>query len=56
MVGVLIRLLVLLAAAALWLAGLRLLLREDLSRRKKVTCSAFLVLVGIGVGVLPPLA
>jgi hypothetical protein len=56
MLGVLIRLLVVLAAAVLWLAGLRLFLREDLSRRRKVTWSAFLVLVGIGIGVLLPLA
>jgi hypothetical protein len=39
----------------LWLSGLRLFLRTDLSRRRKIGWSAFLVLVGVGVGAVLPL-
>jgi hypothetical protein len=45
----------LLGSVALWLAGLRLFLRSEVSVRRKLAWSAFLLLVGSGVGfVLPP--
>ena len=46
---------VLLAAGALWFAGLRLFLRSDLSRSRKVAWSLFLIMVGLGTGLLLPL-
>ncbi|MEX1185976.1 MAG: hypothetical protein WEA80_05245 [Gemmatimonadaceae bacterium] len=36
--------------------GLRLFLRSDLSRRKKVAWTVFLLLAGFGIGLLLPLA
>lgn len=45
----------LLGAAALWVAGFRLFLQADLSRTRKVTWTAFLVLVGTGIGLVLPL-
>ena len=56
MFGLIVRLGVVLGASILWLAGLRLFLRSDLSGRRKVAWSAFLLLVGIGIGVVLPLA
>lgn len=49
------RMALLLGAAALWVAGLRLFLQSDLSRARKVTWTAFLVLVGTGIGLALPL-
>ncbi len=46
---------VLVASAALWVAGLQLFLRSHLSRARKTGWSAFLILVGIGIGLLLPL-
>ena len=51
----LIHLAILLAASVLWVTGLRIFLRSGLSRRRKTTWSAFLVLVGLGIGVVLPL-
>jgi hypothetical protein len=49
------RIVLVVGAAALWFAGLRLFLRSDLSRARKVGWAALLVIVGIGIGlVLPP--
>jgi hypothetical protein len=42
-------------AGVLWFAGFRLFLRSGLSRARKVGWAAFLVLVGIGIGVVLPL-
>jgi len=53
--GSLIRLAVLLGSGALWVAGLQLFLRAPLSRARKVSWSAVLILVGIGIGLLLPL-
>jgi glucose-6-phosphate-specific signal transduction histidine kinase len=47
---------VLIGAGALWVAGLRLFLRSDLARARKVRWTAVLVFVGIGIGVVLPLA
>lgn len=43
-------------SGALWVAGLRLFVRSELSRRRKLTWSAFLLLGGVGVGVVLPLS
>ena len=43
-------------SGALWVAGLRLFVRSELSRHRKLTWSAFLLLVGVGVGVVLPLS
>lgn len=43
-------------ATVLWFAGLRLFLQSDLPRTRKVGWTAFLVLVGIGIGVVLPLS
>jgi hypothetical protein len=43
-------------AGVLWFAGLRLFLQSDLSRTRKVGWTAFLVLAGIGIGVVLPLS
>jgi hypothetical protein len=51
----LIRVIVMLSASLLWLAGLRLFLRSDLSGRRKLVWSAFLLSVGIGIGFALPL-
>lgn len=50
----LFRLAVVLAAAALWFAGLRLFLRSSMPTRKKVEWSVLLVLVGIAIGCALP--
>ena len=52
----LVRITIVVGAGVVWLAGLRLFLQSDLSRTKKVGWTAFLVLVGIGVGVVLPLS
>ena len=44
------------AAAVLWIAGLRLFLKSDLSPVRKAGWTVFLVLVGIGIGILLPLS
>lgn len=43
-------------SGALWVAGLRLFIRSELSRHRKLTWSAFLLLVGVGAGVVLPLS
>ncbi len=40
------------AAAIIWLAGLRLFLHSGLSRRRKILWTAFLVSVGAAIGLL----
>ena len=55
MLGVPGRIAIVAGAGALWFAGLRLFLQSDLSRTRKVGWTAFLVLVGIGIGVVLPL-
>ena len=55
MLGVLSRGAIVVGASVLWFAGLRLFLHSDLSRARKVVWTAFLVLVGIGIGVVLPL-
>jgi len=54
--GLVVRLAVGLGSGALWLAGLRLFLRSEFSVRRKLGWSAFLLLVGSGVGLVLPLA
>jgi hypothetical protein len=43
-------------AGVLWFAGLRLFLQSDLSRARKAGWTVFLVLVGIGIGIVLPLS
>ena len=43
------------AAGVLWVAGLRLFLQSNLSRRRKAGWTAFLALVGVGIGIVLPL-
>jgi hypothetical protein len=50
----LIRLAIVAGAAVVWFAGLRLFLQSELSRRRKVLWTAFLVLVGLAIGVILP--
>jgi dolichyl-phosphate-mannose--protein O-mannosyl transferase len=50
----LIALAVLMGSGVLWVAGLQLFLRSHLSRARKTNWSAFLLLVGIGIGLLLP--
>ena len=50
-----IRVAIVLGAAVLWLAGLRLFLRSEMSRRKKVGWTSILLLVGVAVGIVLPL-
>ena len=52
----LVRTAILVGAGVVWFAGLRLFLQSDLSRRRKVGWTAFLFLVGIGIGVVLPLS
>ena len=54
--GLLVRTTILVVAAVVWFVGLRLFLQSDVSRRKKVGWTAFLFLVGIGIGVVLPLS
>lgn len=56
MVDVLIELVIAIGAGVVWLAGLRLFLQSDLSRTRKAGWTAFLVLVGIGIGMVLPLS
>lgn len=56
MLALLVRVALVIGAGVLWFAGLRLFLRSDLSRTRKVGWTAFLVLVGIGIGVVLPLS
>jgi hypothetical protein len=51
----LLRITTIVGAGVVWFAGLRLFLHSDLSRTRKVGWTAFLVLVGIGIGVVLPL-
>lgn len=50
-----IRLALLVSSSVLWFAGLRLFVRAQLSRQRKFTWSVFLLLVGIGLGLVLPL-
>jgi hypothetical protein len=50
------RIAIVVGAGVLWFAGLRLFVHSDLSRTRKVGWTIFLVLVGIGIGVLLPLS
>jgi hypothetical protein len=43
-----------LVGVLLWVLGLRLFLRSDLSARRKITWTALLVAVGVGIGTLLP--
>jgi hypothetical protein len=56
MVELLAQIALVIGAGVLWFAGLRLFLQSDLSRTRKVGWTAFLVLVGIGIGVVLPLS
>jgi hypothetical protein len=50
------RIAILAGAGVVWFAGVRLFLESDLPRTRKVAWTAFLVLVGIGIGVVFPLS
>lgn len=50
------RITIILGAGVVWLAGLRLFLQSALSQSRKLRWTAFLVLVGIGIGVVLPLS
>ncbi len=50
------RIAIMVVAGVVWFAGLRLFLQSDLSPTRKVAWTAFLVLVGIGIGVVFPLS
>ena len=52
----LVRITAIVVAGVVWFAGCRLFLQSDLSRTRKVGWTAFLVLVGIGIGVVLPLS
>lgn len=54
--GLLVRTTILFGAGVVWFAGLRLFLQSNLSRRKKVGWTAFLFLIGIGIGVVLPVS
>lgn len=56
MLELLVRIAIVIGAGVLWFAGLRLFLQSGLSRTRKVGWTAFLVLVGIGIGVVLPLS
>jgi hypothetical protein len=56
MLDLLVRIAVIIGAGVLWIAGLRLFLQADFSRYRKVGWTAFLVLAGIGIGVVLPLS
>ncbi len=55
MLELLFRILVVVAAGFLWLAGLLLFLQSDLSRSRKLVWATVLCIVGIGIGALLPL-
>lgn len=50
------RIAIILGAGVVWFAGLRLFLQSDLSQTRKLRWTAFLFLVGIGIGVVLPLS
>ena len=50
------RIAIIVGAGVVWSAGLRLFLQSDLSQTRKLRWIAFLVLVGIGIGVVLPLS
>jgi hypothetical protein len=50
-----VRIAVVVGSSVLWFAGLRLFLQSDLSRTRKIGWTSFLVIVGIGIGVVLPL-
>ncbi len=52
MVEVLVRTVALIAAAVLWVAGLRLFLRTELSRHHKFAWTAVLLAAGVVIGLL----
>ncbi len=52
----LVRTAILVGGGVVWFAGLRLFLQADFSRTKRVGWTAFLLLVGIGIGVVLPLS
>jgi hypothetical protein len=54
MLALIVRWGVVLGASILWSAGHRLFLRAGLSRRRKLVWTAFLLVVGIGIGVVLP--
>lgn len=56
MLELLVRLAIVVGAGVVWFAGLRLFLQSDLSRTRKAGWTAFLVLVGIGIGIVLPLS
>jgi hypothetical protein len=56
MLELMVRIALVIGAGVLWFAGLRLFLQSDLSRTRKMGWTAFLVLVGIGIGVVLPLS
>jgi hypothetical protein len=53
--GSLVTLTIVAGLAVLWVAGFRLFLRSQLSRARRISWLGFLLLVGIGIGVLLPL-
>jgi hypothetical protein len=55
MTPLLLRVAIVAGAGVLWLAGLRLFLHADLSRRRKAAWTALLVVAGIGIGTALPL-
>jgi hypothetical protein len=56
MIELLGRIAIMVGVGVVWFAGLRLFLRSDLSRTRKVGWTACLLLVGIGIGVVLPLS
>jgi hypothetical protein len=50
------RIAIVVGAGVIWFAGLRLFLQSDISHIRRVGWTAFLVLVGIGIGVVFPLS
>ena len=55
MFEVLFRIVKVVGTGVAWFAGLRLFLQSGLSRTRKVGWTAFLILVGIGIGIVLPL-
>jgi hypothetical protein len=55
MLEVLFRIVIVVGTGVVWFAGLRLFLQSGLSRTRKVGWTAFLILVGIGIGIVLPL-